>query len=105
MTTHKARPLCDPHPLTPRMVVVLDLLCAGLTNKEIAARLYLAEPTIHDILRQCYQRLGVEKRVPAAVAWTQRRAEYMAAAEAMHAYECGRARRLLDILAGASSNG
>lgn len=105
MTTHKARPLCDPHPLTPRMIVVLDLLCAGLTNKEMAARLFVSVPLIQDTLELCYARLGVEKRVTAAIAWTQRRTEYLAAAEAMHTYECGRARRLRDILAGASSNG
>lgn len=84
------RPLYDPKPLTPRMVVVLDLLCDGLTNEEIAARLYLSHASVRDTLQQCYQRLGVDNRVRAAVAWTTRRADYMRAVDAMHNYMRGK---------------
>jgi len=74
-------PLYDSRPLTPRMVRVLDLLCAGLTNNEMGARLFMSPATVADIVSQCYQRLGVQNRVQAAVAWTQRRAEYIASVD------------------------
>jgi len=75
----KPAPLHDPRPLTPRMVEAMDLMCQGLTNEEIGARLFLAPFTVRDLLRQCYQRLGVEKRATAAVAWSRRRALYRSA--------------------------
>lgn len=84
-------PLYDSRPLTPRMVRVLDLLCAGLTNNEMGARLFVSPATVADIVSQCYQRLGVQNRVQAAVAWTQRRAEYIASVDAMRAHIRGTA--------------
>ena len=74
------------------MVDVLELLCQGLTNKEIGARLFISEMTVRDNLQRSYQRLGVEKRIPAAIAWTQRRDAYLATVDAMHATMCGTAR-------------
>jgi DNA-binding NarL/FixJ family response regulator len=35
-------------PLTPRLREVWDLMCAGLSNAQIAARLFLAPGTIHN---------------------------------------------------------
>jgi DNA-binding NarL/FixJ family response regulator len=45
---------------------VLDLLAEGLTNAQIAKRLYLAESTVKQHLRAAYKLLGVENRTQAA---------------------------------------
>jgi DNA-binding NarL/FixJ family response regulator len=52
--------------LTERQSQVLVLAAEGLSNKEIAAALYLSVETVKDYLRQAYARLKVRNRVEVA---------------------------------------
>ena len=51
--------------LTPREREVLDLVAEGLTNGEIARRLWVAESTVAKHLEQAYAKLGVRSRTAA----------------------------------------
>lgn len=53
--------------LSKREREVLEALCGGLTNKEIARRLNLSEPTIKLHVKTLYRRLGVANRTQAAM--------------------------------------
>lgn len=53
--------------LTTREKEVLDSLCQGRTNKEIARDLQLSEPTIKLHVKTLYRRLGVSNRTQAAM--------------------------------------
>jgi DNA-binding NarL/FixJ family response regulator len=52
------------HPagLTPREIEVLRLVAEGLTNAQIAERLFLSPRTVHSHLNSIYQKLGVSSR-------------------------------------------
>jgi DNA-binding NarL/FixJ family response regulator len=52
--------------LKPRQRQILGLLATGLTNSEIAGRLYLSEATVKGHLRWAYKVLGVKNRTEAA---------------------------------------
>jgi len=52
-------------PLSARELEVLDLIAAGLTNQEIAARLYLSLHTVKSHARNIYAKLGVGSRTQA----------------------------------------
>ncbi len=52
--------------LTPRQREILELVGEGLSNAEIAGRLYLSESTIKQHLRATYKLLGVRNRTEAA---------------------------------------
>jgi len=52
-------------PLTPRELETLNLLCAGLTNQEIADELVIAVGTVKFYTSQIYGKLGVRNRVTA----------------------------------------
>ncbi len=54
--------------LSPRELEVLTLLGHGLSNKDIAARLYLSVRTVEGHLLSLYRKLEVHNRVEAAVA-------------------------------------
>lgn len=54
-------------PLTPRQREVLDLIAEGLTNREIAQRLYLSEGTVKNVVSEIYARLDVRDRVQAVL--------------------------------------
>jgi len=60
----KADPL--PGHLTARQAEVLRLLADGLTNREMAARLYLSPGTVDRHLSNIYRKLGLGGRVDAA---------------------------------------
>ncbi|GAA2807267.1 response regulator [Kribbella solani] len=53
--------------LTPRELEVLGLVGAGLSNGEIARRLYLVEGTVKAYVSAVLLRLGVKNRVQAAI--------------------------------------
>ncbi len=53
--------------LTPREQEVLKLLVEGLTNKEIGAKLYIAELTVKKHVQSIITKLGVSDRTEAAV--------------------------------------
>jgi len=52
-------------PLSDRELEVLQLLAEGLTNKEIAIRLYLSLHTVKVHARNIYNKLGVSNRAQA----------------------------------------
>mgnify|MGYP003290766364 CR=1 FL=1 len=47
--------------------VLLDLLGEGLTNKQIAARMFLAEKTVKNYVSRLLAKLGMKRRTQAAV--------------------------------------
>ncbi|MFH8624494.1 response regulator [Streptomyces vietnamensis] len=60
--------------LTDRERQILALVGEGLTNREIGKRLYLAEKTVKNNISRLLAKLGVERRVQAAVIATQAQA-------------------------------
>ena len=57
--------------LSARKVEILELVTEGLSNAQIAKRLYLTESTIKQHLRSAYKTLGVKNRNQAAqVVWS-----------------------------------
>ena len=54
--------------LTKREVEIISLLEEGLSNKEIASRLYIEVATVKNHLHNVYEKLGVSRR-DRAVAW------------------------------------
>jgi two-component system, NarL family, response regulator DevR len=59
----QAEPL---HRLTERERVVLELIGDGLTNRQIAERMYLAEKTIKNYVSQLLGKLDMQRRTQAA---------------------------------------
>ena len=55
-----------PGDLTGRQAEVLSLLAAGMSNKEIAAELFLSPATVERHLATIYRKLGLSSRVEAA---------------------------------------
>ncbi len=53
--------------LTDQERVLLDLLGEGLTNKQIAARMFLAEKTVKNYVSRLLAKLGMQRRTQAAV--------------------------------------
>jgi two-component system response regulator DevR len=53
--------------LTKQERALLDLLAEGLTNKQIAARMFLAEKTVKNYMSRLLAKLGMEHRTQAAV--------------------------------------
>jgi DNA-binding NarL/FixJ family response regulator len=58
--------------LTERERDVLDLIGQGLSNREIAERLFLAEKTVKNYVTSVLAKLGMQRRTQAA-AWVARR--------------------------------
>jgi DNA-binding NarL/FixJ family response regulator len=56
----------NPGQLTSRQVEILELLAAGLTNAEIAARLYITPKTVAHHVSAVLAKLGVRSRRQAA---------------------------------------
>ncbi|MDD9375716.1 response regulator transcription factor [Streptomyces sp. ZAF1911] len=52
---------------TDREKQILVMVSEGLTNREIGKQLYLAEKTVKNIVSRLFTKLGVERRVQAAV--------------------------------------
>ncbi|KAA0932971.1 response regulator [Streptomyces apricus] len=57
--------------LTVREREILALIGEGLTNRQIGQRLYLAEKTVKNHISRLLAKLGVERRIQAAVIATQ----------------------------------
>lgn len=59
---------CDPSALlSDREEQMLVLIAAGLSNDEIAARCYLSINSVKTFIRSAYRKIGVERRVEAAL--------------------------------------
>lgn len=67
-----AHPAHEPT-VTPREAAILDLVCRGLDDKTIAARLALAHGSVRNRLTRLYRKLGVPGRTAAAFRWQARR--------------------------------
>ncbi|HVV14734.1 response regulator transcription factor [Amycolatopsis sp.] len=59
--------------LSPQERRVLELIAAGLTNRQIAERLFLAEKTIKNYVSSLLHKLGFERRTEAAVYLAKRK--------------------------------
>ena len=57
--------------LTARELEVVALLAEGLTNVEIAKRLYLSVHTIKSVLEKIYDKLSVHNRVQLAILYVK----------------------------------
>jgi two-component system, NarL family, response regulator DevR len=53
--------------LSPQERKLLDLLAEGLTNRQIAERMYLAEKTVKNYVSNLLAKLGMQRRTEAAV--------------------------------------
>lgn len=58
--------------LAPRELDVLEHLAAGLSNRQIAEKLYLSEQTVKNLLTSIYHKLGVQNRTEAVLQAVQR---------------------------------
>jgi len=63
-TAERSDPLSG---LTDQERILLGLLGEGLTNKQIAARMFLAEKTVKNYVSRLLAKLGMERRTQAAV--------------------------------------
>ena len=61
--------------LTNRESEVLICVAEGISNAEIAERLYISEPTVKTHITRIFQKLGVTKRTQAAAFYHQRKAQ------------------------------
>jgi two-component system response regulator DevR len=59
--------------LTEQERLLLDLIGEGLTNRQIAERMFLAEKTVKNYVSRLLGKLGMERRTQAAVLATQLR--------------------------------
>jgi LuxR family maltose regulon positive regulatory protein len=60
-----ASPMAWPERLSDREQDVLELMAAGLTNREIAARLFISAETVKKHAASVYAKLGVARRIKA----------------------------------------
>jgi DNA-binding NarL/FixJ family response regulator len=69
-SVEKPGPLAD---LTERERTLLDLIGEGLTNRQIAERMFLAEKTVKNYVSRLLTKLGMERRTQIAVLATELR--------------------------------
>ncbi|RRO20692.1 helix-turn-helix transcriptional regulator [Saccharopolyspora rhizosphaerae] len=63
---HRARPEPTPSSLTPQEESVVRLVARGLSNKEVAAELFLSSKTVQYHLTRVYAKLGIRSRAELA---------------------------------------
>ncbi len=65
----RAGPAEDPrlHALSPQERRILDLIAEGMTNRQIAGEMFLAEKTVKNYVSALLAKLGLERRTEAAV--------------------------------------
>jgi two-component system, NarL family, response regulator LiaR len=71
LTPVRSRPATTPNgvaELSTREAEVLDLICRGMSNLEIADQLFVSVNSVKTYVRQIYQKIGVARRAQ-AVAW------------------------------------
>ena len=66
LTSQKSFPW-EEHHIGPRELEVIDLVAQGLSNKEIAGKLYLSEGTVRNYLSTILEKLGLRDRTQLAV--------------------------------------
>jgi|LSQX01.3.fsa_nt_gb LuxR family maltose regulon positive regulatory protein len=64
---NEGRPEQLPEPLTRREKEILELVCDGATNKEIAERLFLSISTVKNHIHNIYGKIGVGNRAQAII--------------------------------------
>lgn len=57
--------------LTPQEMRILELIAAGMTNRQIGAELFLAEKTVKNYVTKILGKLGMQRRTQAAVLASQ----------------------------------
>lgn len=62
----RKRPATGWESLTPAELNVVNLVCEGLSNKDIAARLFLSARTVQAHLSHVYAKLSISSRVQLA---------------------------------------
>ena len=68
----KRPPATGPESLTPAERRVVGFVAQGLTNAQIAQKLYISPRTVETHLSRCYAKLGVTSRVALAMVATSR---------------------------------
>lgn len=66
VTSDRSLPLRDLRSLTQRELQIVRFVCEGLSNKEIARRMLVAEGTIKFRLHLIYQKLTINNRTSLA---------------------------------------
>ncbi len=66
-----ATPVSPLDGLTPRETEILALIAEGMSNREIGARLFLAEKTVKNYVSGILSKLGMQRRTQAAVLATE----------------------------------
>lgn len=64
--SHKDEPQKDYH-LTKKEKEILNYVCAGLTNKEVAKKLYISEQTVKSHCNHLFKKFGVTNRTKLAL--------------------------------------
>ena len=59
-------------PLSPRVRQTLELLLAGDSEKQIAAKLKISQHTVHDYVKRVYRQFGVGTRAELLALWVRK---------------------------------
>jgi DNA-binding NarL/FixJ family response regulator len=62
-----ARPVADEEALTDKEARILDLLAQGMSNKQIAATVFLAEGTVKNYVSRIMEKLHASSRLELAI--------------------------------------
>ncbi|MNI96224.1 Transcriptional regulatory protein DevR (DosR) [compost metagenome] len=69
------RPLLDSYGLTKAELAVVSSIAEGLTNKEIAGKLFLSEGTVKNYITDILSKLGLRDRTQIAIFYLKSRRE------------------------------